>query len=253
MADPELIAYIRKHSRLHGDASVRTQLIRDGLPPSEIDQAFSEAQSATIRKSRNKRKLALLAVGAGGILLAMAVVLSRDPAKTPDSKDAAIEDPAVAEPSVFHGHYGYMLALPPGYRAAAEFMDAEKRRERVYIYPKGTDHSHFIHRGLYAHLGILRLDVSPRRVPQGFIGVKTLKAHVTRTLANRKATYKERDIMVHGMPGFVVTEEKPFKQVDAHMVGEKVHFILAAGVEDRLFTDIMSSLAEVDPHDRPGK
>ncbi len=253
MADPELIAYIRKHAQLHGESVVRTQLIRDGLPPSEIDQAFAEAQSATVRKSKGKRKLALFAVGAGGLLLLMAVLLSREPAQTKNEEAVAAGEKADAEPTVFHGHYGYMLRLPPGYRASAEFVDAEKRTERVYIYPKGTDPSHFIHEGLYAHLGILKLESAPRRVPQGNIGIATLKSFVTRKLVSEKAVYKMRDIIVHGMGGFVVTAEKPFRFTRAHMVGEKVRFMLVGGAEDELFIDIMSSLAEVSPHDRPGK
>jgi hypothetical protein len=252
MADPELVAYIAKHAKLHGDSVVRTQLIRDGLPPSEIDQAFAEAQSSTMRKQKNKRKLALFAVAIGGLLLAMAAMLSREP-ETPAPEEAAPAEAVSSEPSTFHGHYGYMLRLPAGYKASGEFVDAEKRVERVYIYPAGTDSTHFLHEGLYGHLGILRLEVAPRRVPQGFIGIDTLRSFWKRSLTSQKAIFQMRDMIVHGMPGFVITEEKPFQRVKAHMVGEKVRFMLVGGSEDGLFTEVLSSLAEVSPHDRPGK
>ena len=248
MAVPELVAYIAKHSKLHGDSAVRTQLIRDGLPPSEIDQAFAEAEFKTVRKQRNKRKLALFAVGAGGLLLAMAVMLSREPAK-PTVKPG--EDPAASEsePSTFHGHYGYMLRLPPGYKASGEFADADKHIERVYIYPTGTNPNHFIDEGLYGHLGILRLETAPRRVPQGFIGIETLRNWVKRKLESEKAVFQLRDVSVHEMPGFIVTSERPFQYVRAHIVGQKVRFMLVGGSENDLFTDILSSLAEVSPYE----
>lgn len=253
MADPELVAYIRKHSQLHGAASVRTQLIRDGLPPSEIDQAFEEAQSSTMRKARNKRNFALFAVGAGGILLAMALFLSREPSTPKDKAATEASAAAALEPSVFRGHYGYMLRLPAGYSATGGFSDNEKKVERVYIYPTGTDSSHFIHEGLYGHLGILKLETAPRRVPQGHIGIDTLKSWVTHKLDSEKAEYTKRDIIVHGMQGFVIAAEKPYQYARAHIVGEKVRFMLVGGAEGELFTDILSSLAEVSPYEGGGK
>lgn len=258
MADPELVAYIEQNVHRFGVPALREQLIRDGVASEEIDAAFAELPAPSPAAS-SSRKTAIVAVFGGAVLLGTAAFLSMAPPEDGASTGEVVSmdggpGQGAEVDGVFRGHFGYILRLPAGYAARGEFQDPRKTREVVYIYKKGTDSGHFIHEGLYGHLGIFRLEVMPRRVPQGFVGIDTLKSWVTRKLDQDKAIYTLRSLIVHGMPAFIVTATKPFKYTRAYMVGEKVRYTLVGGEqEDEVFTAILSSLAEVSPHDRPGK
>ncbi|MFH1723224.1 MAG: hypothetical protein ABII00_01245 [Elusimicrobiota bacterium] len=247
MADPELIAYIRDNLKQFGPKATREQLARDGVSAAEIDAAFVEAARLT---PRAKRKLALVALCGGAVLMAVAAMLSMEPSPKDGRQGASGGDPSGA---VFRGHYGYILKLPAGYEARGGFEDPAKTAEVVYIYKTGTDPAHFIHEGLYGHLGILRLEVRPRRVPQGYVGIDTLKSWVVRKLETDKASYDVRSLNVQGKPAFIVDVEKPFQYTRAYVVGQKVRYMLVGGPKDELLTEVLSSLVEADPHARPGK
>lgn len=242
MANPELVAYIKTNLKKFGPEAVRKQLLQDGVAPAELDAAMVEALP------RKKKRLAAIALGGGALLLVLAVLMSMQAPSPPNVEDSDDEGDGI-----YRGHYGYMLKLPPGYRAYGTFRDPKKTQELVYIYPKGTDHSHFIHEGLYGNLGILRLEALPRRVPQGFVGIETLEAFVKNDLDKKKATYKIRSLIVQGLPAFVVNVEKPFKYVRAYIVGQKIRYTLIGGEENTLFIEVLSSLLEAAPHDRPGR
>lgn len=263
MVDPELVNYLNTHLKEFGEEALHKQLARDGIPEKDIREAFAQIHGHTPAPqppAPPKKKPALLALSFGVVLIALAGVLSLEkPAKEKKTENAA---PAPAsegdinedrEGSVFRGHYGYMLKLPAQYSSHSLFLDPQKTHERVYLYPKGTDSQHFIHEGLYGAMGILRLDVTRRRVPQGFIGIDTLKKWVTGRLDEAKASYTLRDMMAQGMPAFIVQTEKPFKSVKAYVVGQKVRYEITGGDENAVFTSILSSLYEATPHDRPGK
>jgi hypothetical protein len=253
MADPELVSFVRKNIAHLGEDGVREQMLREGAEPEEVEEAIAAAGAP---EARSGASMAILAVVGGGILLAAAAMLSNQPPqldRPPGKPGDAAESPQsyMSETdSVFHGHAGYMLRLPQGYEAQSSFQDAEKTQETVYIYKKGTDPSHFIHEGLYGALGIFRLEVMPRRIPQGFVGVDTLRGWVTRKLDQEKATYTVRSLIVQGMPSFIVVATKPFQYAQAYCVGERVRYMLIGGDDGELFTAILSSLAEVAPHGR---
>jgi len=251
LADPELVEFIQTHISRYGEKALRARLLDDGVSPAEIDEALSEARPA----ARSGRPIALFAVFGGAILLVVAGLLSMDGSK----KEAGKEDGpgsvrSESADSIFRGHFGYLLRLPPGYRAEKSFADALKLQERVIIFKKGTDRTHFYDEGMYGYMGIFKLDVVPRRVPQGMIGIDALRAFVTRKLEREKAAYTSRALIVHNMPAFIITQTMPDRKVQAYIVGQKVHYKLTGGEsEDLLFTSILSSLAEVSPHDRPGR
>jgi len=273
MPDPELVDYIRKNIAQFGADALLDQLKKDGVPPEEIKAALecavnekpapSAADKPLPPKPRPKQsKIALFAVLAGAVLVVSAGLLSLDKPKPPKSDG----EPAAASPSmnlpgslgaddgdIFRGHYGYMLKLPPEYETYEQFLDPQKTQERVYIFPKGTSHQHFINEGLFGPMGILRLDVVRRRIPQGFIGIDTLKLWITTKLETEKATYTMRETMVQSMPVFIVNIEKPFKSAKAYVVGQKVRYELTGGEENTVFTSTLSSLYEASPHDRPGR
>ncbi|MFH2202074.1 MAG: hypothetical protein ABIJ96_03065 [Elusimicrobiota bacterium] len=261
MPDPELVEYLKNNLPLHGEPALRAQLAKDGVSEKDIAEAIAAAHSgdaAAEAKRRHKKRLALIAVTAGVVLVALAVSLSiKKPPPPPDKTTAAdigdidIEDGA-SEGEVFRGHYGFMFKLPPKYQAHSLFLDPKKTHERVYIYPKGTNPQHFIHEGLFGSIGILRLDVMRRRVPQGFVGIDTLKSWVTAHLDSDKASYQMRDLMVHSKPAFIINTEKPFRSAKAYIIGQKVRYELTGGEENTIFTSVLSSLYEASPHDRPG-
>jgi hypothetical protein len=273
MADPELVDYIRKNIAQYGADALLDQLKKDGVSPEDIKSALEEAQNekapsitlGTANKplpKKPKSKLALFAVLCGAVLIVSAGLLSLKkppPAPLETERPSAPADPDIADTlgaddgDIFRGHYGYMLKLPPEYETFQQFLDPKKTQERVYIFPKGTSHQHFINEGLFGPMGILRLDVTRRRVPQGFIGIETLKAWIKGKLETEKATYTIRETMVQSMPAFIVNVEKPFKITKAYVVGQKVRYEITGGEENTVFTSTLSSLYEASPHDRPGQ
>lgn len=266
MADSTVVDYLRLHLGAHGPDTLRKHLRAQGVAEQEIEAAMAEvlpvmpplvavpsppppgALPPTVPLRRGKSSRAAIVVGAlcGGLgLMALSVFMGRE-RKPPDAAPPA-NTPAtspLAGGDIFRGNAEFILKLPPGYQAGSSFKDAEKTLEVVYVYRQGTDPQHFIHEGLYGHLGILRLDVLPRRVPQGFIGMDTLKAWVTRQLDIDKATYESQTTVVNGMPAFIVTVTKPFQYRKAFVVGEKVRYTLVGGYDSAVFDEVLATLAE---------
>ncbi|HAH06048.1 MAG TPA: hypothetical protein DCM05_05880 [Elusimicrobia bacterium] len=258
MANPELVAYIRAHLQSHGEAAVREQLLADGIAPEEVDAAFAAIPKPK-PPHRLKGKLAVYAVCVGVLLIAVAGYLSleKPPEDAPgaEAPPPSPDAPAPRPPddaAVFKGHYGYMLKLPAGYQAAGAFSDALKTHEVVHLYPAGTNPTHFIHEGLYGQLGLVRLEASPRRRPEGLITVEVLKAIAAARMKTERAVYTSRSTLVNGMPAFIVSITQPFAQVKGYLVGQKVYYVVTAGSDNELFNGVLETLIETDPHDRPG-
>jgi hypothetical protein len=256
MADQDLVKYIRENIAEHDLTTIKAQLLKDGMDSAEIDAAITEVSGSEQGPRSNLATFALLG-GVGLLIVAVffAIQSPSTPVKTPEPGDEApAEDPnsVGTRDSAFHGHYGYMLKLPPGYQASAGFEDANKTVEVVHLFPKGTNPTHLLHEGLYGDLGILRLEIAPRRVPQGFIGIDLIKAWAVQKLTQDKATFKTRQLLVNGMPAFITMVERPFKSATAYVVGQKVRYTFVGGEENDLFNSVLSSLVEVSPHDRPG-
>ena len=86
---------------------------------------------------------------------------------------------------------------------------------------------------------------------------------IVRALQTSDETYQQtRDlgekmgktvVTTKDMPAFIVNISKPFKSTRAHIVGQKVRYVLVGGEENEIFTAVLSSLVEVRPHDNPGK
>ncbi|TBR24802.1 hypothetical protein EPO15_03365 [bacterium] len=259
MADPHLVAYIREHAPAWGTDALKRHLLSQGVDAAQLDAALAEAAptltplvsvppapppgaSPPTAPGRRRASKAGLIVGAlcGGLgLMALSLFMGRTPA--PDTKASA---PAPEEAGLFHGRYGFIVKLPPGYEARSSFTDAEKTLEVVYIYRQGTDPQHFINEGLYEHLGILRIEVLPRRVPQGFVGMDALKDYVLRQLAADKSVFEQRATMVNGMPAFIVKVAKPFQIRRGYVVGDKVRYTVAGGFENPVFDQVLETLAE---------
>jgi hypothetical protein len=250
MANNDLHEYVRKNLPTFGEASLREQLLRDGVAAKDIDSAISATKTVP-PAPRKRRGLALIAVILGGLLIIAAGIMGSKSNKKAVTPVTAAEEEF--DDGIYYGHYGFLFKLPAGYAAHNEFRDPRKTEEVVYVYPKGTSHNHLIHEGLFGSLGILRLEVLPRRVPQGYVGIDTLKAFVKSRLEHDKAAFSMRDLNVNGKPAFIVNAEKPFKYSRAYLVGQKVRYTLVGGEENSLFIDVLSSLHEASPHDRPGE
>lgn len=268
MADPHLVAYIREHAPAWGTDALKRHLLAQGVDAAQLEEALTEAvpvmtplvavppapppgtSPPTAPGKRKRASKAALVVGAlcGGLgLMALSLMMGRDPAKPVAAPPAATGGEG-EEAALFHGRYGFIVKLPPGYQARSSFTDAEKSLEVVYIYRQGTDAQHFIHDGLYEHLGILRLEVLPRRVPQGFVGMDALKDYVLRQLGTEKSQFEQRSTMVNGMPAFIVKVSKPFQIRRAYVVGEKVRYTLVGGFENPVFDQVIETLAETGSH-----
>ncbi len=276
MADPRLVDYIRQHLGAYGPESLRKHLKEQGVLEADLEAALAEAavsppptvpplvavppppppgaEPPTVPMTRRRGSRAGMAVGAlAGGLLMMGLALfmgrsSKAPAgKAPGSPFSPPRPPQ--EAALFHGSSGFIIKLPSGYEAKGSFTDVDKTMEVVYIYPTGTDPQHFINEGLYDHMGILRLEVLPRRVPQGFIGIDTLKEWVTRQLEADKASYEPKTTVVGGMPAFIVTASKPFQYRKAFLIGDKVRYTLVGGHQNPVFDEVLATLAETGPRD----
>ncbi|MFA5139539.1 MAG: hypothetical protein WC728_09940 [Elusimicrobiota bacterium] len=256
MIDQDIVSYIRANVPRYGEAAVKEFLAKEGLSAADIEAAFAEAEEDD--EPVGKPNIALYALVCGVLLLAGAVYLglsgrsASDPKAVRENPEDGLGDIQVTTESPFRGHYGYILNLPPGYEAHRSFADAQKTLEVVHLCPKGTSPTNFLHEGLYGQLGILRIEATPRRVPQGTIDINAVKLWATEKLAREKSTYTSRSMAVSGMPAFIVNVEKPFKSVSAYIVGQEVRYTLLGGEENDTFTAVLSSLVEVSPHDRPG-
>lgn len=266
VADPKLVAYLRKTVPQFGAEAVREKLIDEGVAEPEIDEALAIAI-----KPKPKRRPLLIALGAGIFLLGAILFFfsqEKPPAQgggtsagarpavgaetaTGTGSSAPVESAPAMPKGPFMGHYGYMLQLPPGYASQMAFKDLGNRTEVVYLFPEKTDPTNLVNEGLYGQLGILRLEVSPLRIAQGTIGIESLRAGITQTLNARGDTYEIKDTKVGDLPGFVVTISSPFPLVQAFVVGTKVMYVVTAGVDDPVFRNTLQSLTEVSPHDTP--
>ncbi|MBI5200706.1 MAG: hypothetical protein HY925_03885 [Elusimicrobia bacterium] len=264
MPDPQLVAYLRKTVPQYGAEAVREKLVEEGVDEHEIDEALAVA----IKPKADKKKPLLIALGAGIFSLGAVLFFFSGEAPKPQTnapmtvggepEAAALSAttaslPPGAPKGPFMGHYGWMLQLPPGYATQSGFKDLGNRTEVVFLFPEKTDPTNLGNEGLYGQLGILRMEVSPLRIAQGTIGIDSLRAGITQTLNNRGDTYELADTTVGGLPGFVVKITSPFPLVQAFVVGQKVMYVMTAGVDDPVFRNALQSLTEVSPHDTPAR
>jgi hypothetical protein len=259
VANPELVQYIRQHLKAHGESAIREQLLDEGIAPEEVDAAFACLPKPK-QPLRAKGKPAILALCAGAALIGVAVYVALQKPHSPDETSPAQGNsppPAAGassadETGIFRGHYGYMFKLPAAYEAVGGFDDPMMSHEVVHVYPRGTNPTHFIHDGLYGQLGILRIEASPRRRPDGIIGIEALKTVALSRLRADRSTYTTRAILVNGLPTFIISVTQPFAQVKAYLVGQKVYYIITAGADNELFNGILETLVETAPTDKPG-
>src|SRR5208282_1395215 len=129
--------------------------------------------------------------------------------KTVASKQVLLQENPNDPHQAFLGHYGYVLRLPLGYQSLSDFKDPEQKIEVVYLFPNGTDLNNLPNEGLYGPLGILRLEVSPRRIPGGNQGLELARNEVIKSLQQQKTVYSMRDTLVGGLQAIVINVGDP--------------------------------------------
>jgi hypothetical protein len=180
------------------------------------------------------------------------------PGETPEPAAPIATDTAAGivkdgDATLFTGHYGYMVKLPPNYQAVADFQDPQKTLEVAYLYPAGTDPTNFIHEGLYGQLGILRIEAAPRRTRGGIVGIDELKAIAKARLSAERAVYKERSAVYNTFPAYIVQSSQPFAYARAYLIGQKVCYTITTGEDAALLGKVLETFVEVSPRDEPGE
>lgn len=243
MPDRALVAYLRKNLPRFGAPALKAKLLEEGVSEEDFESGLAAA-----RKARSNPGLlpflALAAAAVSALLIYLAASRSSSPR---DEKPRAAAPPSGRENGPgenFLGHYGYMLRLPPGYVARSEFKDPQRTQELVYLFPENTDPSNLANEGLYSQLGILRLEVSPKRLPQGPAGLEALRAWVQASMRQRKAIYALKDASVGGMQGLLLNVNAPAPLTQAFAIGNNALYVLTGGAADPLFNEVLASLHE---------
>jgi hypothetical protein len=233
MVQPEIIAYLRANLKKHPIDQLREQLASEGV--SELD--FNEALKAAMQKKNAARLflaagLAVLGAAAGLMLM------------SPDPETTLPEMPKAPEESAFVGHSGYVIRLPRDYMAVASFKDAKKTWEVVHFCKIGTDPTNFLNEGLFAQLGIVRLDVEPNTLAGNLNDVEMLSRIVTRRLQARGDKFVIKNLQVSSLRGIQITTELPNPGVEAFILGQRFLYRFTAGQVDEIYLEIVNSLRD---------
>ena len=193
-------------------------------------------------RSRLKRLLGrlLMVLGAVSLALAALLLLNRKSAPRPQASPAR-----AGEESAFVGHYGWVISLPPGYSALAEFSNRARTIESVHFCRSGTDPTALLDEGLYGQLGIIRLEVRPSSLGSSLNGVERLTSLVSGRARQRgeKFTLKNPPV-ASPLRGIQVNFDAPFPRVEAYILGQKVLYSFMAGEDDEIYRSLLSSLRD---------
>lgn len=180
--------------------------------------------------------------------------------------------PTEEEPKVnmFAGHYGYILTFPTEYTLFVFFEDEAKEKEVAFFYPRDSSHPPMdrsvisVEERQYDERDIIRLNVTPIRDIMSKISVDNIenldqsgyldifKEIFVKALEikGEKFTISDR---AYPLPGFRIDITEPEPLVIIFLLGEKVYYQFTSGCHNKIVEDLVYSLKEVDPHDRPGE
>lgn len=239
--DRDLVVYFRKHLKKFGEEALTNRLLEEGVDAQQIALALAEA-----KRPPQPMKKALPLMISGFSLLFACLYFAQD--QKPAEKRPRATQAASSEPRPFLGSYGYVVQPPPGYENFSEFRDSSRTQEVVYFFPSGTDPAQFGHEGLYGQLGIIRLEVSPRRIPDGRLGIEQIRSAMAARLNARKVPFTERELLVSQFPAILINIAEPVNLTQTFVIGRRVLYVLTAGKEDQLYLDMLASLQEVSSH-----
>lgn len=201
-----------------------------------------------------RRKLQWVVV-AGWLLVGIAGLVGAEEQSAPTSvQDAMTRLTESKGPNAFFGHYEYMVILPHGYGAAAEFADPERLVELVHFAPARTvaaylqgDLASQFEEQQYGSLGIVRLEVTPKQHPR--LGDKPVPFEAFRqaipaTLQERGETFTVKEVpLVY--PAFEVHITAPQELIQVFIEGRKVVYVFTAGRDDDVLRGLLDSLKEL--------
>ncbi|MDD5302761.1 MAG: hypothetical protein PHS14_06580 [Elusimicrobia bacterium] len=156
--------------------------------------------------------------------------------------------------NMFMGNYGYVLEFPTTYTALPSFDDPEKTMERVLIYPKGTPAAKMDEKN-YGKYGIMRVEVAPimARTPRGTFraGLKELTVIIPAALKENGETCVVTKF-ASPFPAAKFTISGGIPVVQVVLEGAKVTYIFTAAKDDAPLRNLIKSLKEIAPTDKPG-
>jgi len=161
--------------------------------------------------------------------------------------------------NVYVGHYGFSVTLPEATAARMQmfgaFTNEQKTSEVVFVFPRTMkqDEPFNVAETRYKEYGIVRLEVNPNKsFPKGTDVLAAAKFAVGATLKEKKEAFRVTDIRTP-LPGFVIDISSPTALRQVFLKGERVHYLFTGDPENPALAQSIDGLAELTPHDEPGK
>lgn len=197
-----------------------------------------------------RRRDAALFLGALALLLGMAFAIKRytGGAAAPDTQNTYV------------GHYGFAVTLPPATAARMQmfgaFTNAEKTAEVLFVFPRGMkpEEPFNVPEARYKETGIVRVEVNPNKnFPPHADVLAAARYAMDATLKEKKEPYALADLKEAPLPGFLVDIASPTALRQVFLKGEKVHYLATGDPANPVLQEVLDGLAEISPHDEPGK
>lgn len=247
MPDPDLVAYLTTNLKNFPAEDLRKQLASEGVSEQDFDEALKLALRAPAPLEKpvgtKKKGVVFLLTATGAVMGLGAFLLLRPP---PQAPERAPQIHTEYGESAFIGRSGYVIRLPQDYSAVVTYKDAEKTHETVHFCRIGTDPTQFGNQGLFAQLGIVRLDVSPDPGAGTPRGLEYLFRLVASEAERHREKFTQKDISVGPLRGFALQYDTPFPRLETYILGNKVRYTFLAGQDDEIYRDILNSLRETE-------
>ncbi|MHB2025544.1 MAG: hypothetical protein ACYCPQ_02720 [Elusimicrobiota bacterium] len=246
MIRPEIVDYFKDNLRHFPADELRRRLGEDGVSDLDIADSLRAAlaPAAGKRNAKSPRKQKRLFFAAVVFLAAGAGMLFFDSSRPPTAPKAPADAVATGQKSVFLGHYGYVVHLPPGYSYFTGFKDPRKIVEVSYFCKTGTHYEDALDTGLYGPMGIVRLQARPSAMAGRTDGIAELSVILAARAKSQNQEYSFKNLQVGTLRGIEIDYQKPFAHVEAYLLGQKILFSFYAGKDDGIYRSILDSLRD---------
>ena len=169
--------------------------------------------------------------------------------------------PSNSQKNAYFGHYGYVLSLPEGYLAIPRFDDAEKTVEVVWFFPSANkaaalqtqkEFNGDWEESRYGELGMVRLEVVPRRHPrfgERIVSLDDLRGGMSYALQKAGETFTVHELN-GALPGFQLRITAPGPLVQNVLLGQNVLYVFTSDPSTVVVANLIGSLKELQPHDK---
>jgi len=238
MVHPDVVAYLRVNLDRFPTETLKDQLMSEGISEEDFSDCLAAAiRSRKVLKRRRFLGIFLMIAGGGVFLLSAASLLVRYfTASGSSAKSDYVTGSLI-------GHYGFIVAIPPGYMAYDRQPAVENDVEKVFFFKSGTRADNLLDEGLYGGLGIVRMEVSPGREPWG-MNAAALALSVEERSQRRKENYRLNDLHFGALSGIEFVFGAPSPRVEAYVFGRELSYSLFGGPDDTLLRQILSSLRD---------